>query len=113
MEVKSKFNNDVMVSLPPEARLEILVGHVSNVLIPAQQLIEGLKLRSNASVTTYRELQYLCPFTNCVYAKLRDLTDETKTLDSDIEGGAIEFFAGDRPAQHKPPHRAIGASLTN
>lgn len=41
-----------MCHFPAEARCELLVGLLSDQLYPARELIDALRLQSNASVTT-------------------------------------------------------------
>jgi hypothetical protein len=61
-------------------RLELLIGHLSDVLRPARALIEQLQLRANASVTTRSELEHLCDVTGSIWTTLDQIHAEIRNL---------------------------------
>jgi hypothetical protein len=60
-------------NMPREMKLELLIGHLFDVLAPTRELVEALRLRDNASATTRAQLDTLIDLTNAVYSVLRDI----------------------------------------
>jgi hypothetical protein len=61
------------------ARLEMLIGHLSDVLQPSSELIKSLRLRSQA-VTTRRDLEYLIQLSGGIFGELGKIRDEMGRL---------------------------------
>jgi hypothetical protein len=61
-------------------RLELLVGHLADLLTPARELVSNLKLRSNAAHTTRSDLAVLNELAGTIWERLGDIRDEIKAL---------------------------------
>lgn len=62
------------------ARLEMLIGHLSDVLHPATELVKTLRLQSNASVTTRGKLDHLIDLTGSIWETLGQCRDEARAM---------------------------------
>ena len=67
-------------ALPPIVRLELLVGLLSDQLMPARELVAQLKLLANASHVTKSDLALLLEFTGSIWERLGQLTEEIQAL---------------------------------
>jgi hypothetical protein len=61
-------------------RLEMLIGHLSDQLAPADALMKGLRLQSNASTTTRGKLDLLFAYVGDLHAQLRIIAGEAKAI---------------------------------
>jgi hypothetical protein len=61
-------------------RLELLIGHLSDLLSPARELVSGLRLQSNASVTTRAKLDGLTDLVGSVWDMLQAIKKEADAL---------------------------------
>ncbi len=61
-------------------RLELLVGHLADLLTPALELILQLRLLTNAGHTTRSELALLNEFTGDIWTRLGIIRDEIEAL---------------------------------
>jgi len=66
--------------LDPIIRLELLVGHLSDLLSPARELISQLQLRANASSQRRSDLALLRELTGNIWRQLDVIRDEIKEL---------------------------------
>jgi hypothetical protein len=62
--------------LPQAVRLEMLVGRLSELLAPADELIAGLRLKSNASAVTRGQIDHLVGMTGLMWEELRKLREQ-------------------------------------
>jgi hypothetical protein len=68
----------------PADILEMLVGHLSDLLSPARDLITQLRLKSNASVTTRGELEHLNDGAGSNWERLARLYPRRNPLQKEI-----------------------------
>jgi hypothetical protein len=57
-------------------RLELLIGHLADILTPARDLVGELRLRANASTVTRGELEHLSYFANDIWMKLDSIREQ-------------------------------------
>jgi hypothetical protein len=62
--------------LPADVRLELLVGHLSDLLSPARELTGALRLKANASVTTRGQLDHLIGLSGSIWERLGAIREE-------------------------------------
>jgi hypothetical protein len=67
-------------------RLELLIGHLSDILSPASELVSGLRLQSNASVTTRGKLDGLTDLVGSVWNMLQAIKEELVEARAEGEG---------------------------
>lgn len=63
-----------------ETRLELLIGHLSDLLAPSRDLVEALQLRSNASALSRGHLDHLVELAGSIWMRLGEIRDEAKSL---------------------------------
>ncbi len=63
-----------------DARLELLVGHLSDQLQPVRELVAALRLQANASVTTRSKLESLYSMTGLLWGELCKIREEIDAL---------------------------------
>jgi hypothetical protein len=61
-------------------RLEMLIGHLSDMLSPAKALVRELRLQSNASVTTRGKLDHLNDLVGSLWEHFQTIEQEVKTI---------------------------------
>jgi hypothetical protein len=81
-------SEEQIMSTEQTARLELLIGHVSDVLQPARTLVEQLQLRANASTTTRGELEFLKQISGGIFEQLAAIRDEAAALANQNSQGA-------------------------
>jgi hypothetical protein len=70
-----------------EARLELLVGHLADMLHPARELVATLRLRANASAITRGELEHLTDLAGTTWQSLGQIRTEAKSIRREIAKG--------------------------
>jgi hypothetical protein len=63
-----------------EARLEVLIGHLADLLAPAREFVGELQIRSNAASTTRGVLRHLTDLTGSLWRRLGDIREEARQL---------------------------------
>jgi hypothetical protein len=76
--------------VPGGARLEMLVGKLSDILLPAFELIAELKLRSNASAITKGALDSHNAYLNLIWQELAACKEEVTALRKAFKAGEFE-----------------------
>jgi hypothetical protein len=66
-------------------RLELLVGHLSDLLEPAQQLMSELRLRANASHASRSDLEFLIQQHGAIWQHLVIILDEVKEIRAELK----------------------------
>jgi hypothetical protein len=69
-----------------EVRLELLIGHLADLLTPARQLVGELKARANASTVTRGHLDRLGSMTAVIWEQLGSIAEEAKVIRLRLEG---------------------------
>ena len=69
-----------MSHLPADVRLELLVGHLSDLLGPAHEIAGALRLQANASVTTRAQLDHLLGLSGSIWERLGAIREEIEGL---------------------------------
>ena len=72
---------------PDEAgtRLELLIGHLADLLTPARELVTTLRLRSNASHTSREELRHLVDLSGSIWERLDAIRKDASQLSKERE----------------------------
>ena len=68
------------VATDREVRLELLIGHLADLLTPSRELVNELQLRSNASHVTRGELAFLRQLTGSLWERLGAIREEASQL---------------------------------
>jgi hypothetical protein len=69
-----------MIDDDPRVRLELLIGHLADQLAPARELVDTLRLRSNASTITSGHLDHLCWAAGALCDRLGAIREEVGQL---------------------------------
>jgi hypothetical protein len=85
-----------MGHIPVCARLEMMVGTLSDQLAPTRELVAALRLRGNASATTRGELDHLNDLTGALWQRLGIITEELRTLREQGACARCRFEGGSR-----------------
>ena len=62
----------------------MLVGHLSDMLTPAREIVGALRLHSNASVTTRGKLDHLVGLTGALWEELGRIREEVAGIRADV-----------------------------
>ncbi len=84
-------------------RLEMLMGHLMDQLMPARELVAALRLQSNAAATTRGKLEHLIDLTGSLWEVLTQIRDEAQSMKDgatwskwpDVGGGKSPFVVAD------------------
>src|SRR5262245_61272166 len=72
---------EIIGHIDPEIRLEMLVGHFSDQFVLINQLIEGLRLRSNASHCTRSDMEMLRHYAGVLaLERLGEILEEARSI---------------------------------
>jgi hypothetical protein len=61
-------------------RREMMLGHLFDVLMPARELVDALRLQSNASVTTRSKLEHLGELAGSIWEHLGIIREEARHI---------------------------------
>jgi hypothetical protein len=74
--------------LSADIRMEMLVGHLSDMLRPTRELAKAFCLQSNASVTTRGKLEHLIDLSGALWEELGRIREEVELIHRQLSGAA-------------------------
>jgi hypothetical protein len=75
-----------VAGVDPEIRLEMLVGYLADQMHPIRELVDALRLQSNASHTTRSKLEHLLQLAGSMWERLGDIREEARLIRAEIKG---------------------------